>query len=373
MPAVRVALSMPDVDEAIFREGLRRAEQALQHGNGGSPTIAQDLAAALNPSQQPQLRRLTGELHFLLAGARLRQADALSDATALSDSTARQSHLHDAQQQNRWACQLQPTDGLSAVLADQQTEILARLGSVATAGPAESAQQRSRQPSDPSAADLYFALQSLRQGRYAAAVPQLEAACRAAPFDLSLWLLWGNALAGCGRLSEAEGCYNTCVQQWSDSYLGWWYRGLCRLESQKYREAEADFQQVLQRQPDFLPALINRGLARREQGQLADAAADLTGAVRRGATQTRLYFLRSQLRRRLADPAGADADWQQGLELEPTDELSWIERGLARLKSDPALALADFQQAVRINPVSRRLAEYCSCAGRAIAAAAAGD
>ena len=96
------------------------------------------------------------------------------------------------------------------------------------------------------------------------------------PFDLSLWLLWGNALAGCGRSSEAEGCYNTCVQQWSDSYGGWWYRGLCRLESQKYREAEADFQQVLQRQPDFLPALINRWLARREQGQLADATADLT-------------------------------------------------------------------------------------------------
>ncbi len=290
---------------------------------------------------------MTCELHYLLAGARLRQSD------VLQDPPSRQTRLLDAQQQNRWACELHPAGSLPSALIDQRTEILARLGNAAAAGLRTPTNERDRRSPEVKTGDLYLALQSLRHGRYADAAPRLEAACQAAPFDVSLWLLWGNALVGCGRLSEAEGCYNTCVNQWPESYLGWWYRGLCRMEQRKFREAQLDFEQVLQRRPDFLPALINRGLAHREQGQLVEAEGDLSDALARGATQTRLYFLRSQLRRRLGDAAGAAADGQQGLQLAPLDELSWIERGLARMKSDPVQALADFRQAVQLNPASR--------------------
>ena len=350
LPMVRVALSMPDVDEAVFREGLQQAEAALAQYLAGDPRRIDSLAASAQDDQpSQQLRSLLSEYYYLLAGARLHQT------RSMVDRDSQRSCLADALQQNRQACELYGPREVPLGLMHQQAEILDGLGQAAP--DRRSGEAEDRVPDRPASEDrpgqLVPALEDLRRGRYAKAVPQLEAACQAEPYDLSLWLLLGNALAGCGRLSEAEGCYNVCVHQWSDSYLGCWYRGLCRMEMRRYGEAQADFERVLQHRPDFLPALINRGIAQRELGHWAEAEADLTSALEQGATQTRLYLLRAQLRKRLADPAGAAQDWQLGLTLEPIDELSWIERGLARLADDPALALADFHQAARINPASR--------------------
>src|SRR5438132_10335663 len=50
--------------------------------------------------------------------------------------------------------------------------------------------------------------------------------------------------------------------------------------------------------------------------------------------------------------AVAKLDMEEGLRLEPTDEASWIARGLARQPRDAKGALADFNQALEINPRS---------------------
>ena len=79
---------------------------------------------------------------------------------------------------------------------------------------------------------------------------------------------------------------------------------------------------------------------------------DLCQAIELGLTQTRIYFIRSQVRSQLGDPAGAASDFQEGIRRTPQDELSWIARGVARLAEDPTQAMADFRKALELNPRS---------------------
>jgi tetratricopeptide (TPR) repeat protein len=76
----------------------------------------------------------------------------------------------------------------------------------------------------------------------------------------------------------------------------------------------------------------------------------LTRALQLGARQTRVYFIRSRLRQQMGDQAGAKADFDKGLSLEPSDEVSWISRGVAQ--QDPQLALRDYRGALECNPRS---------------------
>src|SRR5262249_38788879 len=101
--------------------------------------------------------------------------------------------------------------------------------------------------------------------------------------------------------------------------------------------------------PEFY---VNRALALNALGRYAEAVADLTRALEKGAGETRLYFLRARVRDKAGDRAGAQRDREEGLRREPTDERSWVARGVARAEREPQAALADFEQALRLNPRS---------------------
>ena len=85
-------------------------------------------------------------------------------------------------------------------------------------------------------------------------------------------------------------------------------------------------------------------------GDAAGAVDDLTTALDRGATETRIYFLRAEARAGPGDAGGAERDRAEGLRRTPVDAESWVARGLARLPGDPAGALADFEAALRARP-----------------------
>ena len=55
--------------------------------------------------------------------------------------------------------------------------------------------------------------------------------------------------------------------------------------------------------------------------------------------------------KRLGDKKGAQRDRAVGLRERPTDDRSWLARGLARLP-DLEAALADFREAYKLNPRS---------------------
>ena len=202
--------------------------------------------------------------------------------------------------------------------------------------------------------DRYLlAVEMLGRGQYQEALPLLGQLRRELPDDLSVWLVLGNALAGAGQLHEAEGCYTTCVTLWPDSYLAYFHRGLCRFELGKFAEATDDFGNVLRLRSGFPAALVNRALAHQQLGQLQDALNDLTAALEAHATETRIYFIRSRIRQQLGDRAGAEEDRREGLQRQPSDEKSWLARGMAKLPGDPRGALDDFRQALQANRRSR--------------------
>jgi tetratricopeptide (TPR) repeat protein len=124
------------------------------------------------------------------------------------------------------------------------------------------------------------------------------------------------------------------------------------LGREDYASARDDLDEVIRRRPELTSPLVNRSLALERLGEPARAVEDLNLALEKGAEQTRIYFMRATLKTRLGDAAGAAADRQEGLRRTPSDELSWIARGVARLADEPEQALADFQQSLALNPRS---------------------
>lgn len=210
-----------------------------------------------------------------------------------------------------------------------------------------------RATSDGDSLDRLFAgYDLLIAKRYREALPLLEAACVAAPQDVSAWLLLGNCQAGLGQLTEAESTFTLCASLSPRSYVAYYHRGLCRLESKRFAQAADDFQKVLQLRPQLYGAHVNRALALEGQRDYRAAERELTAALSDREAETRLYFLRARVRRQLRDVEGAERDRREGLGRGPRDELSWVARGHAQLPDAPEKALADFRQALQINPQS---------------------
>jgi tetratricopeptide (TPR) repeat protein len=170
--------------------------------------------------------------------------------------------------------------------------------------------------------DYYEGLNRLHAGDPAGAVEKLRSAADAGPDDPWQWLALGVAYSRLGRLADAEACHQTAIALMPGQPIGYYNRGLARLQQSKLVDAETG------------------------------AAADLTAALDAGAAETRLYLLRAEARAKLGDAAGAAADRAKGLAAVPEDEASWVQRGLAKLAADPAGAVADFDAALRLNPRS---------------------
>jgi tetratricopeptide (TPR) repeat protein len=110
---------------------------------------------------------------------------------------------------------------------------------------------------------------------------------------------------------------------------------------------------VLKLQPELTCVLLNRAIAYESAGDLQHALADLNAAIARGKVPPRAYFLRSRVRLKLQDVAGAESDRLEGLKLEPIDDVDWVAHGTAKLRDDPDGALRDFHSALKLNPHSR--------------------
>jgi tetratricopeptide (TPR) repeat protein len=198
-----------------------------------------------------------------------------------------------------------------------------------------------------------LAAEDAARGRYADALVRLEEATRQDPRSFWAWLDRGLCHEHLDQPGEAAACYGTCLALAPEFAPLYFKRGLAYLRLGKHREAAADFDQAVRRMPDLLEARVNRGLARMNLGQHKAALEDLDRALEGGAPYTRIFFIRAAVRARLGDREGADRDRREGLRRRPTDEQSWLARGVARLAGDARGALADFEAALAQNPRSR--------------------
>jgi len=343
LPAARMAASAPNSEGPLVALGVDAVADEL--GLYGLPNVDhwqdQPSYAELPASQQQELDARLVELSFLAARGEATLAKLAKDESAASKHWQRALQFNDLAWKHR-----QPGHPRRAILK-QRNQILSQLGRSG---------EPNRVASDDVTGPLEDALraQDLIQNRdFAGSLQLLEKLRAQQPTDATTWLLAGNALAGLGRLHEAEGCFTTAIALQPDSYVAYYNRAQCRTQLKEPSLALEDFDRVLQLRPGLKCVLLNRALAYEAAGDLPSALVDLDTAIDGGGVPPRAYLLRSQIRARLGDATGAEQDRLRGLSEEPTDEVGWVARGFARMKEDPQGALVDFRRAVALNPHSQ--------------------
>ncbi len=345
-PLLTMALGVPHSEAQILEDSIATTRESLEsYGVLDNRNWREQTAyKALPAATQLELNRRMGELLYLVARANDQLPDTVTEA---KDRTA---ILDESLELNRLALEVYTPDSCPRALLLQRASLLEEKGSHDAA---EKLREQATHHSTKDVIDQYADVYKLLDARnYRQAKPLLIALRDHSPTDPVPWLLLGDANAALGALAESEGCLTTAIALRPESYMGYYHRGRCHMDQKRYEDALMDFEQVIRLRPQLACGILNRALAHKAMGNYVEATADLTRALELGATQTRIYFLRSDLRRRVGDKAGAAQDFETGLARTPSDELSWVTRGVARLKRDPAAALSDYRHALQLNPFS---------------------
>jgi tetratricopeptide (TPR) repeat protein len=196
-----------------------------------------------------------------------------------------------------------------------------------------------------------LASQYTARGQYRAALPLLEGVVLRSPKSVGAWFLKARCHHALGQPAEAVACYGTCIvlrPTFAQAYQA--RAGVNYSVRRDLKQALADLDEALRLEPDCLEARVDRALVLHALKRDRDALPDLDLALRRPLCPSRVYFIRSEVRRRLGDKGGSAADRARGLKEEPADAASWVTRGVAVLRDDADAALRDFQRAERLNP-----------------------
>jgi serine/threonine protein kinase/predicted Zn-dependent protease len=127
------------------------------------------------------------------------------------------------------------------------------------------------------------------------------------------------------------------------------------LDAKADADAERTFDLCIARRPDDATLFVDRAIARYRQSDFAGADADLDRALELEPGHTRSWFIKRQVAQKRNDSPTAKRAIAEGLKREPGDEMSWVTRGSYRLaQGDAGGAIADFDAALLIDPQSRR-------------------
>jgi len=348
-----MAIGMPPSETELLSDGIKLARASLDvYGVlDDEHWKTRQNYASLDPQRQAELDQRLAQALYLVANAAASLAER-SDGPAKRDDCIQQALQLNTVARNLLPPKLTPRD-----LYDQQVGLLELAGATEKASTAREHATASSQDTDLGRYAEILKYHSKRD--YRGAIPLLKELRDLNPEDPASWLFLGNATAALGYLHESEGYFTAAVALGPDSFLGYYNRGLRRLELQQFEEARSDFDQVVVMKPQLACGYLNRAVALRALDRHEEAIDDLTRALELGAPQTRIYFLRAELRNRLGDKSGAADDIATGLSLTPTDELSWVSRGVAQLKTDPKAALSDFRRALALNPLSPTALRNC--------------
>jgi serine/threonine protein kinase/tetratricopeptide (TPR) repeat protein len=344
--AARARLVVPNPTATELADGLSSARRALSRyglpdaeGWDQAPGVAR-----LSSADRDDLRRDLGDVAFLAAGyAHVRAARA-------ADPAARRSALDEALALNRLAADLAPDATLPFVRA-QAAQVLAAAGRADEARAARAAAGELPVRAE----HLRWALGNLftanRHREAAALLRAWEPAGRGFPW---YWRARGRCHAEFGEWAEAAACYTAALAlRPDDPAAPHADRGGARLSLRDFAAARDDYDAAIRLRPDDPVLYRDRAQARLGLGDYNGAVADLDHAGALDPGHTRVFFMRSRVWARAGDQAAARREADEGLKRTPGDELSWVARGLARRAHDPAGAIADFDQALKLNPTSR--------------------
>jgi eukaryotic-like serine/threonine-protein kinase len=343
---VQYLLNARSMDRDQLEEGLQLGQQALAtyQISENSSWQQQPAVRYLSTANEGRLRAEMEDLLLLLARAKIQQASGMHDAGQ------KEEQVRTALRWNQLAEQLSPDQPACQALLAQRAELLQLLGQKPAADRigAQAEETPLRTPRD------YYLAGSERaaQGRWGEALPLLQMAADRDPQSFWARLLLGICYDGLGRDLDARACYTTSIALWPEFPWTYFNRGLVYLRQNDFASALVDFDHVIGMRPDFAEVYMNRALVRQGMKDYRAAIQDLTHALELGAPYTRIYFMRARVRQLAGDQAGARQDLAEGLRRVPTDEKSWIARGIARMATDMPGALADFRKAAEVNPRS---------------------
>jgi serine/threonine protein kinase/tetratricopeptide (TPR) repeat protein len=343
--SAEILLSGRNVDRSQLEEGTSRCRRALgRFAVLERPDWQRSIAVRrLSRPDQEALRQEVGEILLLLA-----QATAL-EAQTWAAPAERDDKLREAEELNHRA-EACFGEEVPRALWEQRADLARFRGNARAAG--ELAARAGRAPLRTPRDYYLFAQQQVVRGNLRQALELLRKATQEAPGNFPAWFVRGNCYYELLENGNAIACFKVCIALRPELPWAWYNRGLAYLRARRYREAVDDFDRALLLKPDLSDAYVGRAQAREGMKALGEAIADYTEALAQPGASTRIYFLRSAVRARAGDHAGAGRDYAAGLAAEPTDELGWIARGSARRDHDPKGALADYEQALRLNPRS---------------------
>jgi tetratricopeptide (TPR) repeat protein len=128
-------------------------------------------------------------------------------------------------------------------------------------------------------------------------------------------------------------------------------RGVLRQQRGDWPGALADFDSALGIDANLDPTYVHRAAARKETGDLAGALADCNHVLGKCASEwsAAVFHLRGGVKALQSDFAGARADYEAALALEPNNPIFYLSRGNARYHQRDRLALLDYRNAFHLS------------------------
>ncbi len=154
-------------------------------------------------------------------------------------------------------------------------------------------------------------------GRAADARREVDEAIRLDPNDPWAYMTRGVLADPEKNPAAAVADYTIALRIDPKNHVGWSNRGWAYFNRGQYHQALADLDQAIRVRPDFAPAYSNRGACQLYLGRYEQAEADYGKAIQSDARNPQWLVIRSAVRVKRGDLAGAEADRTAVVALDP--------------------------------------------------------
>ena len=330
-------------DRSHFENAIEEAKSALKTFGWESIQQQNELERfeLLDETQQLAERNRAAEMHFWLAEGLQRLA-----LERAFDATQEEQHqlLKNALEHNQSAIDFWSGDEPLQGLVLQREKISTRMTNPAYE-PKVDLESVSSNSLDKTITAFQLRFKNLESRKLWNEVIEEEPTQNALP-----WLCLGQNYYRSGDFDTAKACFTVCIGLEPKNGYAKIFRAMSLLElNEDLETAKSDLLQAKKLEGDDVVILQNLALVHGKLRDFETAKSFYDKAIDLGTTNTRVWYLRSLLNRRLGNEAAATADLKYFLENQPTDSQSYRTRGTFRIASDPIGAIDDLREAVKGN------------------------
>lgn len=200
--------------------------------------------------------------------------------------------------------------------------------------------------------DVFFfrGRQALAEGKYSAAIENLNILARLDTTDHWTFFYRGIAKYNLGDIRGAQKDFNTSVRLNPVFTSGYHYRAITESRFGDYDKALADLERAIELRPGFEGLYFSRGVTYFLSRQFDKAVGDFNKYIRKQPKDPSAYLNRGASFLFLGDTTAAVKDYDKAISLDSSEPEGYVRRGrLYADKGDFDRALADMNQAIKID------------------------